>query len=188
MSSDVVNICLDVYKKKMKNYTIDNLAIFVNKISSRFIEVLFELIINLMHKSIFEKLVEVLHYILFRLKFRFCNEIEDKIKTIFKNFSISALKKFALEPQPGFFTKFIDHLFNNYCGCSELTGIFTDLLIILKKASPCDLKLYYKSKSSNNDDDYNNNDDCYKDQELIFDSDENNNGADVEDLCEMIMP
>lgn len=134
-----------------------------------------------MHKSIFEKFLEVLRYILFSLIFRFCDEIKDKIKIIFKNFSISALKKFALEPQPGFFTNFIDHLLYNYCECSELTGIFTDLLIILKKASPCDLKLYYKSKTSNNDDDYNNNDDCYKDQELIFDSDENNNEADDED-------
>ena len=47
----------------------------------------------------------------------------------------------AHEPQDGFFNDFIKYLFMNV-STSNLTSAFSQLLIMLRKASPCDFDIF----------------------------------------------
>lgn len=90
-----------------------------------------------------------MHYIIYKIKpvkFDFEEFSEDTVNSLPSSFIKiieNSLNKVANEPEPGFFENFAHFLFSILESRFEFYEAFTNLLVVLKKASPCDAKLFF---------------------------------------------
>lgn len=121
----------------------DNFIKFLNNVAPQLISTVIGAIVDLMHKPLFIKLIDFLRFIIMSSDLeRSGNPANSNMQTMIRNVIVSALKNFALEPNPGFFENFADYLLSVQRQFFKFKAAFGNLLVVLRKASPSDAELF----------------------------------------------
>lgn len=90
----------------------------------------------------------------------FVNDDRKKVIIVFKNIIVSSLNEVVQETQPRLFVNFTDYLVDFCVECFpyKSESIFKELLVMLRRVSPCDAYIFNKKNACDfsYDDDYTN--------------------------------
>ena len=173
MSTDVVYTALNSYILIIRKISgCQSVNSFFENFAPELIKTIIEAIFDLLHKLLLLKFCEVLNEFIHKINNDNCCEYDeyfeeeeeenneyscliDHLISIIKNSISEKLLEIVPGPEDDLYNNFVEYLFKQN-STSDTSKAFTNLLIMLRKASPCDFD-YFKEKQIDNfpEDDYN---------------------------------
>lgn len=143
LDKNVGSAALEVFQSMISEFSEEQRISFLTSIAPDLIESLIEIITDLIHKPLLRLLVNTLRSILSLIDYKkFSDEKIKNLPSSFVKIIVNSLSQVATEPQSGFFESFANYLFSIMNSRFDFIEAFANLLIIMKKASPCDAELF----------------------------------------------
>ena len=142
LDANVAAAAIKMYQSIMNSLSIKQTIEFLNDIVPQLIPILIDSIVNLIHKTLFDSLVDFLRSVLFLNVLKNVDDEDQSLNKMLQNVIVESLNGLVKEPEEGLFEKFTNYLLEIKNLKYEFTDAFGNLLIVLKKYSPCDYGLF----------------------------------------------